>query len=199
MAQVYNADDPNLRRFDKAGGKLIIYHGWADPLITPGGTVNYVRDAMARSGGREATQDFMRLFLLPGVYHCSGGPGEDTVDWLTQIQKWVEQGQAPDEVTASKVARGGTVTSTRVCPSTFRRHCKWRGRPASRSMRLVGTHWGGDGGGPATPAVAAAVHGHAAACSSAGACCSVTPNRSPTCTTDNELSSRRILVRSPSA
>ena len=114
MAQVYNADNPNLRRFDRAGGKLIIYHGWADPLITPGGTINYVRDAMARSGGREVTQDFMRLFLLPGVYHCSGGPGEDTVDWLTQIQKWVEQGQAPATVTASKVAPDGTVTSTRL-------------------------------------------------------------------------------------
>jgi len=116
MAQVYNADNPNLRRFDNSGGKLIIYHGWADPLITPGGTVNYVREAMARSGGREVTQDFMRLFLLPGVYHCSGGPGEDTVDWLTQIQKWVEQEQAPATVTASKVARDGTVTSTRVVP-----------------------------------------------------------------------------------
>jgi len=69
-----------------------------------------------QSGGREVTQDFMRLFLLPGVYHCSGGPGEDTVDWLTQIQKWVEQEQAPATVTASKVARDGTVTSTRVVP-----------------------------------------------------------------------------------
>ena len=90
MANVYNADNPDLKPFDRSGGKLIIYHGWADPLITPGGTVNYVRDAMSRSGGREVTEDFMRLFLLPGVYHCSGGPGEDTVDWLTQIQKWVE-------------------------------------------------------------------------------------------------------------
>lgn len=116
MAQVYNADSPDLRRFDRAGGKLIIYHGWADPLITPGGTVDYVRDAMARSGGRAVTEDFMRLFLLPGVYHCTGGPGEDTVDWLSSIQAWVEKGQAPATVTATKVARGGSVTSTRVVP-----------------------------------------------------------------------------------
>ena len=115
MAQVYNADNPDLRRFDKSGGKLIIYHGWADPLITPGGTINYVRDAMAKSGGRAVTEDFMRLFLLPGVYHCNGGPGEDTVDWLTSIQQWVEQDQAPAQVTATKV-RNGTVTSTRVVP-----------------------------------------------------------------------------------
>jgi len=116
MAQVYNADNTDLRRFDRSGGKLIVYHGWADPLIAPGGTVNYVRDAMARSGGRAVTEDFMRLFLLPGVYHCTGGPGEDTVDWLTSIQAWVEKGQAPASVTASKLARDGSVTSTRVVP-----------------------------------------------------------------------------------
>lgn len=113
-ARIYNADDPDLTDLDAAGGKLLVYHGWADPLITAGGTVEYVRDAMAASGGREQTQDFLRLFLLPGVYHCSGGPGEDTVDWLTAIQRWVEEGVAPTEVTASKVARDGTVTSTRV-------------------------------------------------------------------------------------
>jgi feruloyl esterase len=115
-ARVYNADDTDLSAFEESGGKLIVYHGWADPLITAGGTVEYVRDAMARSGGREQTEDFLRLFLLPGVYHCAGGPGEDTVDWLTEIQEWVEQGRAPAEVTASKVARDGTVTSTRVVP-----------------------------------------------------------------------------------
>ena len=113
-ARIYNADDPDLTDLDAAGGKLLVYHGWADPLITAGGTVEYVRDAMAASGGREQTQDFLRLFLLPGVHHCSGGPGEDTVDWLTAIQRWVEEGVAPTEVTASKVARDGTVTSTRV-------------------------------------------------------------------------------------
>jgi hypothetical protein len=116
MAQTYNADNPDLRPFDRSGGKLIVYHGWADPLIAPGGTVNYVRDAMATSGGRAVTQDFMRLFLLPGVYHCTGGPGEDTVDWLASIQAWVEKGQAPASVTASKLARDGSVTSTRVVP-----------------------------------------------------------------------------------
>ncbi|MGY1914426.1 tannase/feruloyl esterase family alpha/beta hydrolase [Blastococcus sp. SYSU DS0973] len=113
MAQIYNADEVKLRHFERAGGKLLVWHGWADPLITPEGTINYVRDAVAANGGRAATEDWMRLFLLPGVYHCAGGPGEDTVDWLSAIERWVEHGEAPDQVTASKLA-DGDVVSTRV-------------------------------------------------------------------------------------
>ncbi len=101
MAQVYNADDVHLNRFERNGGKLLLWHGWADPLITPRGTIDYVQKAVAANGGRAATADWLRLFLLPGVYHCAGGPGEDTVDWLTSIQNWVEDGVAPDAVTAT--------------------------------------------------------------------------------------------------
>jgi hypothetical protein len=113
MARIYNADNVHLRRFEREGGKLLVWHGWADPLITPEGTINYVREAMAANGGREATADWMRLFLLPGVYHCAGGPGEDSVDWLTTIENWVEKDQAPDQVTAVKLA-DDQVVSTRV-------------------------------------------------------------------------------------
>ncbi|WP_456616090.1 tannase/feruloyl esterase family alpha/beta hydrolase [Blastococcus sp. SYSU DS0541] len=115
MAKIYNADEVRMHRFERAGGKLLVWHGWADPLITPEGTIDYVRDAVAANGGRAATEDWMRLFLLPGVYHCAGGPGEDTVDWLTAIERWVEHGEAPDQVTASKLA-DGDVVSTRVVP-----------------------------------------------------------------------------------
>ncbi|MGY2065408.1 tannase/feruloyl esterase family alpha/beta hydrolase [Blastococcus sp. SYSU DS0619] len=113
MANIYNADQVNMHRFERSGGKLLVWHGWADPLITPEGTIDYVSKAVAANGGRAATEDWMRLFLLPGVYHCAGGPGEDTVDWLTAIERWVEHGEAPDQVTASKLA-GGDVVSTRV-------------------------------------------------------------------------------------
>jgi feruloyl esterase len=88
--------------------------GWADPLISPEGTINYVRDAVAANGGRAATEDWLRLFLLPGVHHCSGGPGEDTVAWLSTIQRWVEDGVAPDQVVARKQDSSGQVISSRV-------------------------------------------------------------------------------------
>jgi feruloyl esterase len=65
------------------------------------------------SGGLAATQRWFRLFLLPGVHNCAGGPGADTVDWLTSIRQWVEDGQAPRTITARKLS-GGQVTQTRV-------------------------------------------------------------------------------------
>ena len=114
MAQVFNADDVHLRRFHRNGGKLIVWHGWADPLISPEGTINYVRDAIAANGGRGATEDWLRLFLLPGVHHCTGGPGEDNVAWLDTVQRWVEDGVAPDSVEATKVDGAGNVISTRT-------------------------------------------------------------------------------------
>lgn len=108
MAHEYNSDSPNLDAFHARGGKLILYHGLADPLISPFGTIQYYEDVVHRYGSLSATQRWARLFLLPGVYHCTGGPGPDTVDWLSTIRGWTEQGTAPDEVVASKVVGGAT-------------------------------------------------------------------------------------------
>lgn len=113
MARIYNADNPDLRAFRAAGGKLILYHGGADPLISPASSTQFYDDAVKIGGGLTATQRWFRMFLLPGVYHCAGGPGADQVDWLSDIQNWVENGQAPDTITATKVVNG-TVTLTRV-------------------------------------------------------------------------------------
>jgi hypothetical protein len=112
MAKVYNADSTDLDAFRKAGGKLMIYHGLADPLITPFGTIQYYDDVVERYGSLARTQRFARLFLLPGVYHCAGGPGPDRVDWLGAIRAWTERGQAPVSVLASKVS-GGVTTMER--------------------------------------------------------------------------------------
>jgi hypothetical protein len=68
-------DDPNLERFRKRGGKMIIWHGEADPLIFPRGTVNYFERVLAANGGLEQVSEFARLFLAPGVGHCGGGDG----------------------------------------------------------------------------------------------------------------------------
>ncbi len=113
MARIFNSDNPDMHAFRNAGGKLILYHGFADPLITPYSTTSYYRQAVSVSGGLRATQDWFRLFMLPGVYHCAGGPGADSVDWLTAAQRWVEGNQAPARIIARKI-ENGQVTMTRV-------------------------------------------------------------------------------------
>lgn len=116
MARIYNADDPDMTAFRDNGGKLLMHHGFADPLITPIETINYYEDAAAIGGGLSATQEWFRLFMLPGVYHCGGGPGSDEVDWLTVIEQWVEQDDPPDQVTARKVEDGVTTQQRTLLP-----------------------------------------------------------------------------------
>lgn len=112
MARLYNSDNPDMRAFRNRGGKLILYHGFADPLISPYGSIQYYEDAARVSGGLAATQTWFRFFLLPGMYHCSGGPGPDTVDWYGAIRGWVAGGKAPGRLVAAKVSNG-TVSMTR--------------------------------------------------------------------------------------
>jgi hypothetical protein len=100
MEVFYSAQNPDLRRFKAAGGKLIVYQGWDDVEVTPMNTVDYFTTMQATMGGDAATADFARLFMMPGVAHCRRGPGADTVDWLAYLEQWVEGGQAPDRVTA---------------------------------------------------------------------------------------------------
>jgi feruloyl esterase len=104
LGEVYNATNPNLTAFRERGGKLILYHGWADPAIPPHGTLTYYQAVQDTMGGLEAVQQFARLFMLPGMYHCQGGTGPSQVDWLTPIVAWVEQGTAPTQIIASQTA-----------------------------------------------------------------------------------------------
>jgi feruloyl esterase len=117
LAQMMNAFDPDLTTLRKRGGKLLMYHGWNDPSISPQNTVNYYDSAVARWREQErtspgATPDFIRLFMVPGMLHCSGGPGTDNFDALAALGRWVERGEAPDTLPASHVS-GGEVTRTR--------------------------------------------------------------------------------------
>ncbi|RAI04371.1 tannase/feruloyl esterase family alpha/beta hydrolase [Acuticoccus sediminis] len=103
MNSVYNADDPDLSAFIKAGGKMIVYHGWADPLVTPYKTVDWFEKASAAAGGQETLEDNVRLFMIPGMDHCGlqpgpGGISQANLDLLTPIEAWVEEGKAPDGV-----------------------------------------------------------------------------------------------------
>ena len=111
-AGIYDATDPDLTAFRDDGGKLILWQGLADPAISPVGTIAYYQAVENRMGGAARTQEFARLFMLPGVSHCGGGDGPDSFNGLGALVHWVEQGQAPASLVTSKVVNGA-VTQTR--------------------------------------------------------------------------------------
>jgi feruloyl esterase len=100
MERLYSAQNPDLSAFRARGGKLILYHGWDDAEIPPALMTRYFSRVRQAMGGAKATSDFARLFMLPGVAHCRRGPGADTADWLHYLERWVEQGHAPDSIAA---------------------------------------------------------------------------------------------------
>jgi feruloyl esterase len=121
LAAVTNATDPNLEEFHKLGHKLLYYHGAADPLIPAQNGINYYETVIASEGGgsqgEERTQEFFRVFLVPGLYHCSGGPGaagfggnvaapanqrDADHDVIQAVSRWVEQGLGPERIIATK-------------------------------------------------------------------------------------------------
>ncbi len=113
-ADILNATDTDLGPFRDGGGKIIYWSGWSDLALTPLGTIDYYERL---ESGDPAARDYSRLFLLPGVLHCGGGPGPDAVDWIDAIRTWVEEGRAPERLVASKLDANGTATMTRpVCP-----------------------------------------------------------------------------------
>jgi len=144
-AAALDAVNPDLSSFLARGGKLILYHGWNDPAIPALNTVNYYDAVVAKSGRAEA-ESFVRLYMLPGVQHCGGGPGPDMIGqsggWPAvepahnvrlALEQWVEEGTAPDALVASKVAPGkmeGPPAMTRLlCPYPSAAKYKGTGDP----------------------------------------------------------------------
>ncbi|WP_433251705.1 tannase/feruloyl esterase family alpha/beta hydrolase [Actinomadura nitritigenes] len=113
VSGIYDSTDPDLSAFRRHGGKLIMWHGEADPAVPPAGTVAYYQAVTKRMGGLARTQEFARLFMLPGVAHCSDGEGPDKFNGLGAVVDWVENGRAPNSMITSKVDSSGSVTATR--------------------------------------------------------------------------------------
>ena len=106
VSQLHNlldATNTDLSGFHAAGGKLLMWHGWSDTSIAPMISIAYYQ-ALQQQLGTTTTDQFVRLFMLPGVGHCGGGDGFAQFDTLTSLMAWVEQGQAPTVITAEKIA-----------------------------------------------------------------------------------------------
>ena len=129
---ILNSTDPDLGRFKGRGGKLILYHGWNDPAISPLNTINYYKSVLAKMGA-ENVDGFVRLYMVPGMQHCFPGPGPNSFGQTGHptakgkaygvydaLEEWVEKGTAPDDIIATKyldddVAKGVQMTRP-LCP-----------------------------------------------------------------------------------
>ncbi|NGY03311.1 tannase/feruloyl esterase family alpha/beta hydrolase [Solimonas terrae] len=142
-----DADDPDLTRFAAHGGKLILFHGWNDPALQPQITIDYYENLRARMGGAK-TDDFVRLYMVPGLQHCIGGPGPNVFGGLppgghadprhnisAALEAWVEQAREPGPIIATKYdsdlkpllapEKAKAIRSRPLCP--YPQAARWNG------------------------------------------------------------------------
>ena len=139
MGPLLNSNDPDLSAFAARGGKLILFQGWADAAITPFGTIQYYRDIQQKMGTKEA-QRFVRLFMAPGMMHCSDGPGPSTFDAVAAVDQWRQKDEAPETLLAAKYADSPAATLTGASPGeplitrplcAYPRVAHWTGKGSS--------------------------------------------------------------------
>jgi feruloyl esterase len=114
VGSIVNAVDPDLRAFKARGGKLIIYHGWNDTAISPGNAIDYYTSVQKKMGGRQ--EDFVRLFMVPGMNHCGGGPGPNQMHWMGALERWRELNTAPARIEAALVTNNQVTMTRPLCP-----------------------------------------------------------------------------------
>jgi len=112
MAGILDTTNRSLGSFQQSGGKLLIYQGWADFAMSPFRTIQFY-DSIRQDLGADRTDSFARLFMAPGMFHCFGGPGPDTFDYLTAMERWVEKGIPPKSMVAQHFDDNGNVDRTR--------------------------------------------------------------------------------------
>jgi Tannase and feruloyl esterase len=128
--EALHASDPlvepastNLSTFSGAGGKIIFFHGDSDPWFSPLDTLQYYQSLAATNGGADKVAEWSRMFLVPGMAHCGGGPSLDQFDMLSAVVNWVEKGTAPDSVIATGRAFPGR--SRPLC--AYPKHAQYKG------------------------------------------------------------------------
>ena len=143
---VIGTDEDNLQDFRRRGGKILMWHGEADQLIPPRGTVNYYERVLSGNGGLRHVDDFVRLFLAPGVAHCSGGAGPNPVGTLEAVVDWVERGIAPERVLATRTLPSGALRTRPLC--AYPKTAQWIGTgstdDAANFACVDGQHEAGD-------------------------------------------------------
>lgn len=133
------SDDVDLSAFERRNARLILYHGWADSGPSPYNSINYY-EAVRQTVGAQKTDSFFRMFMVPGMYHCSGGPGPNSFgnagdppvldaqhDVLMALERWVERGAAPEQIVASHVKEGQVTRTRPLCPYPKRARYKGTG------------------------------------------------------------------------
>jgi hypothetical protein len=114
IRKTLDATEPDLSAFRDRGGKLLMWFGWADAALNPLMGVEYYESVLRTMGSR--TGDFFRLYMMPGVFHCAGGPGCDAFPRMAALIDWVEQGKTPQSLIASKIVSGNTIRTRPLCP-----------------------------------------------------------------------------------
>jgi feruloyl esterase len=121
LSEVLNSVDADLSEFRERGGKLIQYHGFSDPEVPPLTSINYF-ESVANDPGESprGIHDFYRLFMVPGMNHCKGGPGANVFDMLTPLDQWVDEDMAPDRILATHYVNNnpakGIAFTRPLCP-----------------------------------------------------------------------------------